>query len=209
MAKSIGYKQGVKIVPDRETAFELTEQGMLEILAGAGTHHHLFNHSVYFFSDPMFIVRYNKETNEMRVYHREGNIAKFAQDWQISVIDADYALQTLKKEHAEIVGILARANGIPFRETVDIYKEARFDYRVATRIIELRKKNLPVEQKRYDEEQGNGAAEYCLRENWPKLHESMEPEDLEANVLKFTDLKNAFSEEELREPLALSIRPRP
>jgi len=183
---TIPYKEGRKIMPDKESVFALREEGALDYLLNATTdksaHNMLMNH----LSGEVYVVK--KKEEYLFIRHRES----------IKIEQRPRFIDLSTRN--DFIEILAKANGVKIESAKKAYEFARGDYDIATRLLE-EMQGYAVERKRPSEgaTRPGEKVEFCMRESRDLIQEWADAEVIADNILESTSAKDAFGEEDLEE----------
>jgi len=185
------FDEGKHFVPDKETVFRLREEGMTNIVESSSTDALNFNLAAVYFGNGPYVLKEEKGTDRVRVYHREGIVARFSKRFGLSFLEAEKVLGILPENRAEFAVYLAKANEIPFEDAARIYRLSKFDYNAATIMIEKRK-GFPVEDK--GKVEATTIDDFFPKNSFP-LSTWGDPEVIAENVLECgTKAEDAFPE---------------
>ncbi|MBR9691966.1 hypothetical protein GOV06_04210 [Candidatus Woesearchaeota archaeon] len=149
MVKPIMYKPGMSIITDYESAFQIKEDGQLDYFEKARNNAFSFNKAMIYLQDNGYIVKADKK-KEIRVYHPNGRIARFAEKEKIGLKDSENFLSRLTEDEKNIqvlplgekgksaVKLLAAGNNVPVGIAFSAYEQAGFNYDPAVKSIEQR-----------------------------------------------------------------------
>ncbi len=183
------YTPSMAIIPDSEVIFQLREEGRLDELVEAENDPDLF-YSIMNYMAPRFKLKADKNTNIIRVYHKDGKTARLSRDLSIPIELAEKLLANIPQDRLDAISCLAIANNTNYESVVRAYLSADGDYEAATRLLE-RKKGFAYESDwEISEKSIENRARLQEREDALNFIEEWSDLDfIAANVFQGTDIK--------------------
>jgi len=189
MAK-LTYSQDLRVLPDKEVAFQIMESGHLDDYNRMREDPGAFKR-VMDFIKPRYVIR-RDESGVLRVYDKQSSeAAKLSRSLSVPLERAEKLLLTIPSDRLEITTLLALANNTNYDCANRAYLQANGDYEAATRILERKKGFAPEsERERSDESVENRVRMQERDDSVELIEEWTDTEIAAANIFQSTDEKD-------------------